>query len=122
MIRLRTALKTFLITKHARVYFQAAPKDATYPYIVFHLPDILDDGEYQEQVLAEIDGWDLPADGDTTVLETLMANINSINKSVLTATDMRAVFFLERKLSPPDDDPRIKRRKYIYLVKIYKGE
>jgi len=122
MIKLRTALQAFLIAKHARVYFQAAPEDATYPYIVFDLPDIEDGGEYQEQGLAEVDGWDLPATGDTTVIETLMATINSLNKSVLTAQDMRAVFFLDRKLSLKDDDSRIKRRKYIYLVKIYKGE
>ena len=75
-----------------------------------------------KQGLAEVDGWDLPATGDTTVIETLMATINSLNKSVLTAQDMRAVFFLDRKLSLKDDDSRIKRRKYIYLVKIYKGE
>ncbi|MCK9326512.1 MAG: hypothetical protein M0P69_13560 [Bacteroidales bacterium] len=122
MIKIRTALQAFLISKHARVYFQAAPEDAIYPYVVFDLPDISDDGEYQEQVLAEVDGWDLPSDGNTTVLETLMTTINSLNKTVLTAENIRAVFFLDRKLPLVDDNPLIKRRKYIYLVKIYKGE
>ncbi|MDD4780319.1 MAG: hypothetical protein PHT02_06925 [Tissierellia bacterium] len=123
MIKLRTALQSFLVSKHARTYFQSAPEDATYPYIVYDLPDILDDGEYQEQTLVEIDGWDNPTNGDSTALENLMTTINTINKTVLTADDMAAVFYLESKLPIVDEDPRIKRRKNIYLLKIYnRGE
>jgi predicted thioredoxin/glutaredoxin len=122
MIKLRIALQAFLLTKHARVYFQTAPDKAVYPYIVFDIPNMLPDGEYQEQVIVDIDGWDSPVNGDTTVLETLMTTINSLNKTILTAENMRAVFFLENKIPLIDPDPRIKRRKYTYQVKLFKGE
>jgi hypothetical protein len=133
MIKIRTALQGFLKSIHPRVYFQTAPKNAPYPYIVFDLPNALDDGEYQEQILVDVDGWDAPADGDTTVLENLMAAINSLNKTVLTIDgfiapwqlirdNMAVVFYLETKLALTDDDPRIKRRKYTYQAKLFKGE
>lgn len=120
MIKLRTMLQAFLLSQHARVYFQAAPEDATFPYVTFDLPGVINLSENSEQVLAEVDGWDNPATGDTTALETIMAAINSLNKSVLTADGVRAVFFLEKMLPLVDEDPRIRRRKYIYLVRIFK--
>lgn len=122
MIRLRTALQGYLKALHPRVYFESAPESATYPYIVFDLPSVLDGGEHEELIVVDIDGWDSPALGDTTTLENLMATINSLNKTVLTADNMRAVFYLENKLSLRDTDPRIKRRKYTYQAKLFKGE
>ena len=122
MIKLRTALQAYLKALQPRVYFQDAPESATYPYIVFGLPSVLDSGEYQELIMVDIDGWDSPALGDTTALESMMTTINNLNKTVLTADDMRAVFYLENKLSLGDTDPRIKRRKYTYQAKLYKGE
>ena len=45
MIDLRIALSTYLRTLHSRVYFQVAPEAAIYPYIVYDIPSIFDDGE-----------------------------------------------------------------------------
>lgn len=122
MIKLRIALQAYLKALHPRVYYQDAPESATYPYIVYDLPNTIDTGEYEELIVVDIDGWDAPANGDTTALEALMTKINSLNKTVLTADDMRAVFYLDTKLALTDDDPRIKRRRYTYQAKLFKGE
>lgn len=122
MIKLRTAIQTKLETLHSRVYHEAAPDDAVYPYVVYVFTGINDSGEYTEQGYLDVDGWDRPLTGDTTDLETVMAVINAgLNKAVLTAEGIQIVLYLENKLSLVDDDPDIKRRKYIYWLKLYKG-
>ena len=122
MIELRKAIQAKLKTIHPRVYFQVAPDDAEYPYIVFDFVGINDSGEYTEQGYVDVDGWDLPSDGDTTELETLMAAVNTgLNKEVLSAEGLRFILYLDRKTDLADDDPNIKRRKYIYQIKTYKG-
>jgi hypothetical protein len=121
MIDLRTALKAKLTSLCAGVYFESAPKDATYPYLVYSLPNGLDDGESMELVVVDIDGWDSPALGDTTALETLMTAVNAgLNKTTITSGNITATLYLVTKLSLVDDDPRIKRRKYVYQAKLFR--
>jgi hypothetical protein len=126
MIELRKALLTYLKTIHPRVYFQVAPEEAQYPYIVFDFPNTLFDGEYQENVSVHIDGWD--NNPDTTALESLMALINGngelvnptgLDKKTLISDTIAARFGLENKIPLRDDDPRIRRRKYIYQARIF---
>lgn len=122
MIKLRTAIQTKLETLHPRVYHEAAPDDVVYPYVVYAFTGINDSGEYTEQGYLDIDGWDLPVTGDTTELENLMTTVNAgLNKKILTTEGVRIVLYLDNRLSLVDDDANIKRRKYIYQVKIYKG-
>lgn len=120
MIDLRIALSTYLRTLHSRVYFQVAPEAATYPYIVYDIPSIFDDGEGGEVATIDINGWDLNDTGDTMAIETLMSTINSLNKQVLTNGNMSVAFFVENKLSILDDDKRIKRRQYTYTGRIFR--
>ena len=68
MIKLRTALQTYLKSKHSRIYFQTAAEDATYPYVVYEL-SAFDDGEGHQLVTVDVDVWDAPPNGDTTALE-----------------------------------------------------
>lgn len=119
MIELRTALTTKLKTIHPRIYFQTAPKDAAFPYFVFDFPGISDDGEYEELCVVDVDGWD--ANADTTALESLMSAVNAaLNKSTLTAANMVVALFLDRKIPLLDDDPRIRRRKYVYQARLFR--
>ena len=121
MIDFRTALQAKLKTIHARVYSQLAPEDATFPYLVYDLPNDIDDGESMELVVVDVDGWDTPSDGDTTALETLMTAVNAgLNKATITSGHTTAILYLDTKLSLTDDDPRIRRRKYIYQARIFK--
>jgi hypothetical protein len=131
MIELRKVIKNYLKSIHPRVYFQTAPGDAVYPYIVYDFPSINSDGETQEIIIVDIDGWDRPDFGDTTQLENLMSSINGngdltnptgLNKRTLDAAEIVASFYLDTKLPLTDTDPLIKKRKYIYQARLfYKG-
>jgi len=119
MIELRKAINAKLKSIHPRVFFQAAPEDATFPYLVFDIPNIFDDGEGQEVATVDIDAWDI--NPDTTALETLIASVNAgLNKTVLTSDNLTAAFYLDNKIPLADDDPRIHRRKYIYQAKLFR--
>ena len=114
MIEIRKAVNTYLKTLHPRVYFQEAPMDAIFPYIVYDLPNSFGDGEGGEVVNLDIDGWDSNNLGDTIVIENLMQIINSIDKQVLATDKITVVFYLDNKIPLLDDNKQIKRRKYIY--------
>lgn len=114
MIEVRKAINTYLKTLHPRVYFQIAPESATFPYIVYDLPNSFSDGEGSELISLDIDGWDTNNTGDSTALENLMKTINSIDKKTLTTTEIAITLFLDNKIPLLDDDKAIHRRKYIY--------
>lgn len=122
MIELRTALKAKLKTIHPRVFHaESVPENAEFPYLVYDLPNNNADGESMELVIVDIDGWDIPIAGDTTALERLMASVNlALNKAVLTTGNTTAIFYLDTKIPLTDDDPRIRRRKYVYQAKLFR--
>jgi len=117
---LRELLYPQLKAIHPRVYFQVAPENAQFPYLVYDFTQITNDGEEFETVAVDVDGWDMPADGDTTALETLMQTVNdALNKKTLTAEGLAVTFYLDRKIPLVDDNPGIKRRKYIYEARLF---
>lgn len=117
---LRELLYPQLKAIHPRVYFQMAPDNAPFPYLVYDFTQITNDGEEFETVAVDVDGWDMPADGDTTNLETLMQTVNdALNKKTLTAEGLAVTFYLDRKIPLVDDNPGIKRRKYIYEARLF---
>jgi hypothetical protein len=120
MKNLRKLLHPFLKSIHPRVYFQIAPDSAEFPYLTYDFTQIINDGEEFETVALDIDGWDMPVGGDTTALETLMQTVNDVlNKKTLTAEGLAVTFYLDRKIPLRDDNPAIKRRKYIYEARLF---
>jgi len=120
MKNLRKLLYPYLKSIHPRVYFQDAPDDAQFPYLTYDFTQITNDGEEFETVAVDIDGWDMPAGGDTTALENLMESVNdALNKKTLTAEGLAVTFYLDRKIPLRDDNPAIKRRKYIYEARLF---
>lgn len=120
MKNLRKLLHPFLKSIHPRVYFQDAPDDAQFPYLTYDFTQITNDGEEFETVALDIDGWDMPVGGDTTALENLMESVNdALNKKTLTAEGLAITFYLDRKIPLRDDNPAIKRRKYIYEARLF---
>jgi len=117
---LRELLHQHLKSIHSRVYFQDAPDNAQFPYLVYDFTQITNDGEEFETVALDIDGWDMPAGGDTTAFETLMQTVNdALNKKTLTVEGLAVTFYLDRKIPLRDDNPGIKRRKYIYEARLF---
>lgn len=120
MKNLRKLLHPYLKSIHPRVYFQDAPDDAQFPYLTYDFTQITNDGEEFETVALDVDGWDMPAGGDTTALENLMESVNdALNKKTLTAEGLAITFYLDRKIPLRDDNPAIKRRKYIYEARLF---
>ena len=119
MIELRKVLHPRLRAIHPRAYFQRAPDTAQFPYITYSF-EMIPDGEGFELVVLDIDGWDMPDDGDTTGLEGLMSDVKrSMDKKTLTTDDLVVSFYLDRKLALEDDNPKIIRRKYVYQGRIF---
>lgn len=111
MIELRKSLTAFLKTIHPRVYFERAPSTAAFPYLVFDF-QLYPDGEGFEICTLAVDGWS--KNPDTTELETLMASVKTLDKSVITNTELTVVFYLENMIPLVDDDETIRRRNYNY--------
>jgi len=120
MKNLRELIHPFLKSLHSRVYFQVAPEDAEFPYLVYDFTQITNDGEGFETVALDVDGWDIPAGGDTTALEILMQSVNdALNKRTLTVEGLAVTFYLDRKIPLLDDNKDIRRRKYIYEARLF---
>ncbi len=120
MKNLRKLLHPYLKSIHPRVYFQDAPDDAQFPYLTYDFTQITNDGEEFETVALDVDGWDMPAGGDTTALEALMESVNdALNKKTLTAENLAVTFYLDRKIPLRDDNKNIRRRKYIYEARLF---
>jgi hypothetical protein len=119
-VEIRKEIKASLKSVHPRVFFQDAPDNAVYPYLVYDLPNSDDDG-LMERFVLDVDGWDSPVDGDTTTIESLMNSVDAeLHRKVVVVNDELAlIFYRENRLSPIDDDKRIKRRKYVYQIRTY---
>lgn len=118
MIEVRKAINTYLKTLHPRIYFQQAPEDAIFPYIIYDIPNSFSDGEGGEIITLDIDGWDSNTTRDSTVIENLMKTINAIDKKTLSTNEVTLTLFLDNKIPLLDDDKNIHRRKYIYSGKL----
>jgi len=136
VLEVRKAIQTALKTTHPRVWFERAPDDAVFPYLVYHLEAVTDSS--MERFLLDVDGWDAPADGSTVALEQLMEQVDQtlhkrviylrpssgfVSSSQYVPSDDRDslafVIYRDRRLWPQDDDPRIRRRMYTYEVRTF---
>jgi hypothetical protein len=67
----------------------------------------------------DVDVWDDST--DTTALETLIDSIDAAlhKKTLLIPDSVAFVMYRNNRLSLTDEDPRIRRRKYIYQARTY---
>jgi hypothetical protein len=122
MIEFRKLLLSFLKGIHPRVYFQQAPTNAVFPYLVYEFSNVLDDGEGLQIINLDVDGWD--NEDDSTPLELLMENLNNnLNKMTLTIDSLVVTFYLDRILYLKDEGyPSLNRTKYMYQARLMKRE
>lgn len=121
---LRKAIQADLLAIHPRAFFQKADAQAEFPYLVFDLQST-DDGD-TEVFLLDIDGWDdIP---DTTRLEDMMGavdgdgdieNPSGLHRRVINVPGkVTGTIYRESRLSPIDDDARLRRRRYQYQIRV----
>lgn len=118
VIEMRQAIQSVLTGLYPRVYYHKAPDNAQMPYIVFDFPNSVNFGALENYVM-DIDIWD--DNTDTTELETLCDSVDQIiNKMTILLNDKMSIsIYRENRLNIIDDDERLRRRKYIYVVKTY---
>lgn len=119
IIEARKAITTTISTVHPRVYYENRPQNPEYPYVVFNFPNSNYDGANTGNLVLEVDGWDKSK--TSTVLETLMYNVNATLDRKCVSETVGIVIYLDSKLSIPDDDASIIRRKYTYQLKTIQG-
>jgi len=119
VIEIRKIINIALKSIHPRVYYRSAPDTAVFPYLVYDLPNSTDDGTLEQFVL-DVDAWE-STNGDTTGLETLIdsADKSLHRKTIIVDDNLAVTFYRENRLALTDDDPNIKRRKYIYQVRTF---
>lgn len=118
MIEIRQILHPYLLTLHPRAWFDRAPNNAQYPYLVYTFSVIQDDGQGYQQMTLDVDGWDDRE--DTTRLEVLMSTVEAgLDKHGLVGTGVVLRFYIENKNSIPEDDG-IQRRRYMFQGRVFK--
>lgn len=129
MIKLRTQLNRILKSIHpnvtideknvSRVHFEDAPDTTPFPYIVyFFLPSHVN--EEQEVIPMDIDIWDMPSDGDTTVIETLNDTVwKALRKYKYIDENIQFTIHGLNRYPLTDDDKRIRRRKLTFEIRYY---
>lgn len=117
MLELRKAIQALLKSVHPRVYFVDAPKNTTFPYVVYNLPTSTDAGGREDFIL-EVDIWD--RGNDTNTIDTLTQNIdNVLNRQHSVNEKVLVNFYRVNRLVLTDQDKSIKRRKLTYQAKTY---
>ena len=127
VIKLKTDIQTFLKTLCDRVYYERAEDTTAYPYVVFNLVDSRENEGNREDIDLEVDVWD--DEQDTTVLETLVGDIDGdgdvLNASGLhrklfyTSGQISAKCYRDRRLAIIDEEPRLRRRQLKYYIQTY---
>ena len=115
---IRTAIGAALAAV-GNVHYEDAPDNATYPYLVFNLPNSIDSGTLEQFVL-DVDGWD--DDTNTTTLEALMYSADQVlHRKTFISGDLGFRVYRSNRLVLDEREPRLRRRKYIYEVRAYEG-
>lgn len=117
VVEIRKVVQAALIAIHSRVFYESAPPNATYPYLVYNLPNSNFDGANSGRFMLEVDGWDRSA--DTAALELLMFKANGALDNLVKNPDSSLTIriLLENKLNLADTEALIIRRKYNYQVR-----
>ena len=117
IIKIKTDINNFLESITPNVFYGTADKDAKYPFVVFDLTNSTDDG-VMERFILEIDGWD--NNKDTTDLETMMSKIDKgLHRRTVVIDDIFLTFYRENRLTVHDDNPNLRRRQYVYQIRVH---
>lgn len=127
IIELQKQIYDFLKTKSDRVYFEDAPDNATYPYIVYDMPSSFENYSNREDFLLEIDFWDNAT--NTKPIETLVGDVDGDGdiknptglhrKMIYIDGTLSAKIYKDGRFNIRDEDKRVKHRQLRYRVQTY---
>ena len=121
VLKLRRFLEATLADVHPRIWYEAAPDDAVYPFLVYSLDESFDDGSV-ETVNLVIDGWDAPVNGDTTELEEIMGKVdNTLHRLNAGDDELFFIFYRSNRRTIHDPDRRLRRRQLEFETKVMGG-
>lgn len=119
MIELREQIQSILKTIHPTIYSKNSIDIVDFPYIVYSTPNSFFIGD-QEVFNLDIDIWDMPEDGDTTIIETLSNEVwNKLNKLKYIDENIQFSIYRMNRMNVENEDKRIERRKLIFSLKYY---
>lgn len=117
-IELRRTITAAIRTITEKVYYEDAPSEPDYPYIVYVFPDT-DDQESLETFMMEIDAWDKPSGNGTLAIEELIGKVDKVlNRKVFSSNGVFFSIYRESRRSINDPDKNIKRRQYEYQIRV----
>lgn len=122
MLSIMKYLTTELKKLSPRVYNEYATSNAIFPYVVFNIrtSNILETN--REDVILEIDIWDIQKDGYDAIVnvELLTDKIDKFLKDNRHNDENQVLIFSKiGRLSLPDENTNIKRRQLRYVVRYY---
>lgn len=106
----------------SKIFYRKASKDTPYPYVVFNFPSNNPLGSNAEGAILEMDIWnkEKPNYDALTETENLADLIENKLKDIRHLDDDFLFIFTKlNRLSPPDEDQDIERRRLRFLVKTY---
>lgn len=120
MIKLREVLQGILAGVHPRVFFNRAPSGAQFEYLVYSLPSsyMLDE---QEIWVLDVDIWDRDdANEDSAIIDSLTNEVaHRLHRLRHVGPDIAFVIYRENRFVLDDDDPRIRRRKVTFQLRVF---
>ena len=121
MKKLRIELMKILKEVHTNVYFKRAKTGATYPYIIFDLPNSASI-EDMELINFDVDVWD--NNTDSSIIEDLASVVwNKLNRLHHVDENMSFGIYRMTRLSLNDeDDTRLNRRLLTFNIRLYERE
>jgi hypothetical protein len=120
MMDLLTFIYNQIQSTYEKTYFEKAPQDTLYPYVVFHLPNI-SEVEVREDIVLEVDIW--TNTGDIAELETITDNVDKkLNRLPNLDDNFQCKIYRDTpyRLTLPDQDETIDRRRLRYNIKLYR--
>jgi hypothetical protein len=121
LLKVYELINTILSDLGIEVYNEYIPQDKPFPYIKFSCPSIGEGESYRQNILLYVDIWD--KNTDIINIENLSNEVDLRLNRVKSITDtMQISIYRDNlwKLSIPDEDLEIRRRRLVYIVKIYK--
>ena len=118
VLALREIIQAKLKEIHPNVFYEDASTENIFPRLVCFLDDSIDDG-IVEQFSLEVDAWDCPEDGSTMTLEQLISDVDlALHRQVIVRDGLSFRFYRLNRRTIRDNDKRIKRRQYVYEIKV----